>query len=189
MVNQLNALSAGQYWQTVVEDEPEKEQETALTVNLSVKDDFEPVWRLVSDRATAQGVTRSLSWADRLRLAPTVIGTMADHNLGWRRGSVLNRLTDEKADASAALVAAARHARTNFDNEAEPQLAATLAIVKSVASDLSIGVGSKVQALLDAHSVTFGGGNLTPADSTWDGVKPSSSIANASIDRPSRSAA
>lgn len=144
-----------------VEDEPEKELETVLSLALTVANDLEPVWTLMSDRGTKDGTSRSLSWADRVRLAPTVIGTMAGHNLGWRRGSVLNRLTDEKADASAALVAAARHARTTFGDDAEPELAATLGIVKAVANELGIDVGGKVRALLDAHSVTFSGGSIS----------------------------
>lgn len=144
-----------------VEDEPEKDMETVLSLVLTVANDLEPVWMLMSDRGTADGTSRSLSWADRVRLAPTVIGSMAGHNLGWRRGSVLNRLTDEKADASAARVAAARHARTTFGDDAEPELAATLGIVKAAANELGIDVGSKVRALLDAHSVTFSGGSIS----------------------------
>ena len=75
-----------------VEDEPEKECETVLTLKLAVASDLEPNWMLVSERAEAQGLTRNLSWADRVRLAPTRIGAMADYHLGWRRGSVLNRV-------------------------------------------------------------------------------------------------
>ncbi|WOJ91760.1 AAA family ATPase (plasmid) [Methylocapsa polymorpha] len=145
----------------VVEDEPEKELETVLSLGLTVANDLEPVWALISDRGTADGTSRSLAWSDRVRLAPTAIGTIADQNLGWRRGSVLNRLTDEKADASAALVAAARHARTTFGDDAEPELASTLSIVRTAANELGINVGGKVRALLDAHSVTFSGGSIS----------------------------
>jgi hypothetical protein len=74
--------------------------ETVLCLNMSVGADLEPIWALVSDRAKAQNATRNLAWGDRIRLAPTRIGAMGEFNLSWRRGSVLNRLTDEKADAS-----------------------------------------------------------------------------------------
>jgi hypothetical protein len=86
-----------------IEDEPEKDGETVLTVKLTVGSDLEPSWSLISARAEAQGLERNLSWGDRVRLAPTRIGVMADFHLGWRRGSVLNRVSDERADASAAL--------------------------------------------------------------------------------------
>jgi putative ATP-dependent endonuclease of the OLD family len=105
-----------------VEDEPEKDLETVLTLQLTVASDLEPTWTLVSDRAKAQNATRNLTWGDRIRLAPTRIGVLTDFNLGWRRGSVLNRLTDEKADASAALAKAARDARDAFGDDAEKQL-------------------------------------------------------------------
>jgi hypothetical protein len=75
-----------------IEDEPEKDAETVLTVRLTVASDLEPLWSLVSERAEAQGLARTLSWGDRVRPAPTWIGAMADYHLGERRGSVLNRL-------------------------------------------------------------------------------------------------
>ena len=86
---------------------------------------------------------------------------MAESNLGWRRGSVLNRLTDEKADASAALMQAARDAREIFGDDAGVQLAETLRIVGETAGELGIDVGGKVRALLDAHAATFAGGTIS----------------------------
>lgn len=144
-----------------VEDEPEESLETVLTLNLTVASDLEPVWTLVSDRAVAQSQSRNLSWGDRLKLAPTRIGAVADYNLSWRRGSVLNRLSDEKPDASAALAKAAREARAAFGEQAEAQLGDTLAIVLATAGELGIPVGEKLKAMLDAHSVSFGGGTIS----------------------------
>ena len=147
-----------------IEDEPEKNAETVLTLNLTVGSDLEPSWTLISDRANAQNQTRNLAWADRLRLAPTRIGAMADYNLGWRRGSVLNRLTEERPDASSALVKAARDARAAFGDEAEKQLGETLAIVTKTAKDLGVPVGDQAKALLDAHSVSVTGGTISLHD-------------------------
>src|SRR6266481_3574420 len=76
-----------------VEDEPERDAETVLTLTLTVAADLEPTWTLESDRAAAQNLSRNLNWADRARIAPTRIGATGDYNLGWRRGSVLNRLS------------------------------------------------------------------------------------------------
>jgi putative ATP-dependent endonuclease of the OLD family len=73
----------------------------------------------VSDRAHAQGQVRTLNWGDRVRIAPTRIGVMADYHLAWGRGSVLNRISRERADASAALAKAARDARAAFGDEAQ----------------------------------------------------------------------
>ena len=71
-----------------IEDEPEKDLETVLTIKLTVASDLEPQWTLVSARAEGQGLSRSLGWGDRIRLAPTRIGAVADYHLGWRRGSL-----------------------------------------------------------------------------------------------------
>jgi hypothetical protein len=145
----------------VVEDEPEKDSETVLTLRLKVEGDLEPSWSLVSERAEAQGLTRNLSWADRARLAPTRIGAFADLNLGWRRGSVLNRLSEERADASAAIVKAAREARAAFGDDAKEQLGDALKIVTDTAKYLGIPVGDEVKAMLDAHSVSVSGGTIS----------------------------
>jgi putative ATP-dependent endonuclease of the OLD family len=54
-----------------VEDEPEKELESVLCLNLTVRGDLEPSWTLLSDRAQAHNATRNLSRSDRIRAAPT----------------------------------------------------------------------------------------------------------------------
>jgi len=151
-----------------IEDEPEKDAETVLTVKLTVASDLEPSWSLVSERAATQGQTRNLSWGDRVQLAPTQIGVMADYHLGWRRGSVLNRVSEERADASAALAKLARDARATFGSEAQDQLGETLRIVATTARELGIPIGKNVKAMLDAHSVSFSGGTISLHDD--DGI-------------------
>lgn len=143
-----------------IDDEPVAGNETVLTIELRIGSDLDPVWTLVSDRARAQGLSRNLTWGDRVRLSPTRIGALADQNLAWRRGSVLNRLTDEKADTAAALANAARDARTAFGDLADKQLGETLKIVAETARELGIPAGDKVKAMLDAHSVSFSGGTI-----------------------------
>jgi putative ATP-dependent endonuclease of OLD family len=132
-----------------------------ISLRLTVKSDLEPVWTLVSERAEAQGQPRYLTWADRLRLCPTRIGAFAENDLAWRRGSVLTKLSDEKAETSGALAEAARTARNAFGDLAEKQLTATLTIVAETAHDLGIDVGKSPTALLDAHSVSFSGGTIS----------------------------
>ncbi|WP_230533240.1 ATP-dependent nuclease [Microvirga roseola] len=144
-----------------VEDEPEKDHEVVLTLSLTVEGDLEPEWCLVSDRARTQNSARGLVWSDRVRLSPTRIGALAQANLGWRRGSVLNRLTDEKADATAALTKAARDARAAFGDDADSQLSSTLTMVQDTAKDLGVAVGTRVRAMLDTHSVSFSGGTIS----------------------------
>lgn len=143
-----------------IDDEPEAAAETVLSVRLTVGSDLEPVWTLVSDRAEAAGQSRFLAWSDRARLAPTRVGALADHNLAWRRGSVLNRISDDKPEMAAALAEAARNARATFGELAEAQLGVTLRVVEGTARDLGIPIGQGLKAMLDAHSVSFSGGTI-----------------------------
>jgi putative ATP-dependent endonuclease of the OLD family len=143
-----------------LDDEPSAGGETVLSLNLTVASDLEPVWALVSDRAAAQGQTRNLAWGDRTRLAPTRIGAFADNNLGWRRGSVLNNLSEERADTSAALVKSAREARAAFGGQADAQLGKALQIVTTVARELGIQAVGNAKAMLDTHAVSFTGGAI-----------------------------
>lgn len=145
----------------LVEDEPEKDGEPVLTLNLSIEGDLEPVWTLVSDRAEAKEVAKGLAWKDRIRVAPTRLGSQPSFNLSWARGSVLNRLSGEKAEVALALVEAARHARSSFGDTADQQLEETLGIVTRTAAALGVQVGGSTRALLDAHSVSFGDGAIS----------------------------
>lgn len=146
------------------EDEPGREAEAVLTVQLTVTSDLEATWTLVSNRAKAQGLARNLSWADRVRIAPTRIGALADYHLGWRRGSVLNRVSEARADAPAALAKAARDARSAFGDDVQDQLGETLGIVSVTARELGIPLGGNIKAMLDAHSVSFSGGTISLHD-------------------------
>lgn len=145
-------------------DEPTVGLETVVTLSMRVESDLEPVWSLLSDRATAAGQSRNLSWSDRVDLAPVRIGALSDHNLSWRRGSVLNKLSDETADASTALLAAAREARKVFGKDADKNLSKALDIVTTVAEDLGIDVGAKARAELEAHSVSVTAGTISLHD-------------------------
>ncbi|UDN28967.1 ATP-binding protein [Aeromonas caviae] len=108
-----------------LEDEPRIGLETVLTLRLEVNGDLDPRWMLYSDRAAQQQLERSLAWKDRSLLAPARIGAYAHMNLSWARGSVLNRLTEERADLGNELAGAARSARATFGVQAGPQLAQT----------------------------------------------------------------
>lgn len=143
-----------------LEDEPGIGLETVLTLRLEVKSDLEPSWMLYSDRAAQQRLERYLAWKDRSLLAPARIGNYANTNLSWARSSVLNRLTDERANLGSELAGAARAARTAFGAQAGPQLAQTLQVVAKTATDLGVPIGANVQALLDAHSVSIGDGAI-----------------------------
>lgn len=143
-----------------IEDEPKAGIETVLTMRLQVESDLEPNWTLYSERAAQQDLSRGLAWKDRTALAPARIGTYVQTNLSWARNSILNRLTEERANLGAELAFAAREARTNFGAQAGPHLAETLQIVTDTANSLGVPVGDSAQALLDPHSVSISDGAI-----------------------------
>ncbi len=147
-----------------IAEEPDTSLETVLTLQMVVAADLEPQWTLISERAAAQGLTRNLGWQDRLKIAPTRLGALSEHNLSWRRGSILNRLTEERPDASAALVGAAREMRAAFGEQAADQLSEALEIVADAARQLGIPTGGNIKALLDSHSVSVSGGTISLHD-------------------------
>lgn len=147
-----------------VSEEPGVGLETVITVQLLVASDLEPQWSLISARAAAQGQSRSLNWADRVKIAPTRLGAVNDYNLTWRRGSILNRLSDERADASKELAKAARDVRIAFGAQGSEQLAKALAAATDAAKRLGIPIGAEAKALLDASSVSFSGGTISLHD-------------------------
>lgn len=144
----------------LLEDEPRAGLETVLTLKLEVKSDLEPSWTLYSGRSARQQVERGLAWKDRNLLTPARIGTYANTNLSWARGSVLNRLTEERANLGSELASAARAARTTFGAQAGPQLSQTLQVVTQTATGLGVAIGASAQALLDSHSVSIGDGAI-----------------------------
>jgi putative ATP-dependent endonuclease of OLD family len=143
-----------------VEDEPRSGISTVLTLCLTVAADLEPVWSLYSERAQRDGIERSLAWKDRALLAPARIGNFANSNLSWSRNSVLNRLTEDRAELGSQLAAAARQARANFGDKADAQLSEALTTVTVVANKLGVPVGASARALLDAHSVSISDGAI-----------------------------
>ncbi|MGV1963819.1 ATP-dependent nuclease [Rhizobium rhizogenes] len=148
----------------IVEAEPGAGLETALTLQLTVQSDLEPEWSLVSPRAQAAGRTRNLSWADRTRIAPARLGGAGDSHLTWRRGSVLSKITEGKADTSSELTRLAREMRDAFDQEKLKELEGSLKIVTAAADEMGVPVGAAVQALIDAGSISFTGGSISLHD-------------------------
>lgn len=147
-----------------VEDEPRDGLETVVTVRLQVAGDLDPVWTLYSERAEREGKDRGLAWKDRLLLAPARIGSYAGTNLSWSRGSVLNRLTEDRADLGTQLAEAGRLARQGFGDQANLPLAETLTAVQEVADQLGVRTGGAVRAMLDAHAVSLGDGAIALHD-------------------------
>ena len=147
-----------------IEDEPEKELETVLTINLTVASDLNPTWSLVSERSKSQDREQDLRWKDRAVLAPARIGIASDYHLAWNNRSVLNRLSTETEDPTAALASIVRSARQDFGDEAQGDVRKTLEIVAATAKELGLEVGDHVRAMLDTQSVSMAGSAIALHD-------------------------
>ena len=148
----------------LMHDEPKVGIETVLTVQLVVSDDLEPVWQLYSDRTATAEYKKSLPSRERAAISPSRIGSHPSSNLSWTRGSVLNKLSEERIGLGGELAAAAREARASFGGKAREQLAATLDIVSKTSKDLGVALSGEAQALLDAHAVSFNDGSVALHD-------------------------
>ncbi|WAJ29543.1 hypothetical protein [Antarcticirhabdus aurantiaca] len=138
-----------------VEDEPGHGLETVLTVELRVDDDLEPRRSLVSGRAARAALERSLAWRDRGRLSHIRLSGTGGHRLGWSRASILNRLSDGRADVSWAMSRAARQARSPVKTAAVDELADALASVNAL-SVLLKGLEADVTVVPDADDLSAG---------------------------------
>ena len=151
-----------------IDDEPHADLQDVLSIQLTVGEDLNPNWTLVSERAAAQGSVRDLSWKDRLRVAPAWVGSFATRSLAWRPGSVLTKISDERVDVAHALADAARAARQEFGTADVPGFAHALSTVRRTAEQLGIPDATAATAMLDAESVSPNEGAIALHDE--DGV-------------------
>jgi len=145
-------------------EEPKRGLETVLNLNLTINDDLEPEWSLVSGRATSQGLTKNIAWKDRVAIAPMRLGSYENSNFSWSKGSVLNRLSDQKIEAGELLAQVAREARNTFGAYTDEQLSSTLALVIKAANELGVEIGDAAKAMLDVRSVSFTNGAISLHD-------------------------
>jgi hypothetical protein len=129
-----------------------------------VASDLEPTWNLFSERAARSGVTKALGFSDRIRISPTKIGGIADYHLGWRKGSLLDRLATEKVSLSSALVRAAREARSAVGKISSDPIEESLDSITNTASSLGVSIHKDLQVMLDAQSATLSSGAISVHD-------------------------
>lgn len=142
-------------------EEPQKGCETVLSLNLTIREDLEPEWALVSERSITQGVSRNIAWKDRALIAPMRLGNYDNSNFSWSKGSVLNKISDQKIEAGDLLAQVARDARNSFGAYTEGQLSTSLEVVLKAARELGVEIGDSAKAMLDVRSVSFTNGAIS----------------------------
>lgn len=149
-----------------LQEEPSKDTDTVLSLQLTVTEDLEPLWSLLSQRGKDEGSSRTLAWQDRMLLAPLRIGALNNYHFGWQRGSILNRLSDEKPDTAPLLLKLSRDARESFGTCSDEMLNGALEKITETAKELGIPIGDYATAMLDIGAISLGDGALSLHDSS-----------------------
>src|SRR5690606_18050057 len=127
-------------WTTAGElrDEPEEDDESVLTVRLTVDATMEPVWELVCDRIEG---SRVLSNRDRALFGLVRLAGDDARHLTWGQGSVLSKLTGDNKEAASRLAEAYRAARASANlGDIE-----SLADAAEMAEQFAKGLGAYVE--------------------------------------------
>ena len=74
----------------IIEDEPSAGAEVVLCLNLTVTGDLEPSWTLISDRASQQGLVKTLAWKDRLAMTNVGVAELTRRLNSLNRGTARN---------------------------------------------------------------------------------------------------
>jgi len=146
-----------------VEDDPGDELEDALRIRLSVTDDLEPAWHVVKGEKD-DGVR--FKPTDRAKATVTFIGSAADRDLTWSRGSLLSQLTDGE-NIQASLAEAARAARTSMAAQRESALKKfdeVASQAEKTAKLLGVRVATTYKADLDSDGLNVRLGGLAIHD-------------------------
>lgn len=79
-----------------VSENQEDDNQPAIMIALTIKDDFEPVWEVISPKSlNYQNEPRKINSQDRKLLGVAHIGDYIDSDLTWGRNSAISRLTSE----------------------------------------------------------------------------------------------
>lgn len=147
-----------------IHDEPGVGLETILTQRLTVKEDLEPEWALVSDRTVGNDSAWRMRRADASAVSPLRIGASSDSHFAWRQRSILYSLDEVRPDASADLAEATRNARTLFEGKAAADLASPLKKITDTAARLNVPLAGGATAQLDAQGMKLSNGGVSVHD-------------------------
>lgn len=146
-----------------IHDDPNDDDEDALTIRLSVDSSLEPQWFVVKD---SNPDPKTISWRDRELLGIATLGDDADRNLTWSRGSALARLTDSKSSGHIIAVAN-RKAQEAVGEMALDEWKVIAENAKAMAKEYGVNIAN-LQPGLDVRAIRFGQSVL----SLFDGSVP-----------------
>jgi putative ATP-dependent endonuclease of the OLD family len=146
-------------------DEPEDENEIALTVQLIVDNSLEPQWKIINDR---EKEGRRIGWKDRQLLGVTRLGVEIDRHLSWGRGSALLRIANINDDIAGALAETNRKSREIFRDISGTSLKKSAYNAQEEAKLMGVLPNDEFLPGLDTRFIYTGAGAI----SLFDGAIP-----------------
>lgn len=146
-------------------EEPVDGSEPVLTIRVKVEQDLQPEWELVSERANIAGASRDFAWKDRAIVQVSKLSGIGSQHFTWGRGSILNRVSEERPDAAGVIAQLLRDVRSTFGDSAQRHLEETVRVVNETARELGINGGADTSVLLDTSSISTSGGGVSLHDS------------------------
>lgn len=146
---------------TAVRASGEEGEEHALVVELCVDASLEPVWNVID----ADEEKHAFMARDRAALGMLRVGDYVDQHLGWSKGSILTRLTDDRGDGVGGVLAeATRQARSGLKTDGLEKLNAAAQKVEALGKNLGVKLRSGLVPHLDASSLSVAAGALSLHD-------------------------
>ncbi|MEJ5202011.1 MAG: ATP-binding protein [Anaerolineales bacterium] len=152
-----------------VSESQEDNSHPAIMITLTIKDDFEPVWEVISPKSlNYQAEPRKINSQDRKLLGVARIGNYIDADLTWGRNSAISRLTSELtnqtdqvpkllADLERQILLALRNPNLNVLSE-------TIEAFKVNCQLLGIDSGEDLKAGIDPNRVSLRQGAIALLD-------------------------
>lgn len=143
-----------------VSEDQEDGYQPAIMIALTIKDDFESVWEVISPKAlNYQNEPRKISSQDRKLLGVARIGNYIDADLTWGRNSAISRLTSEltnQTDQIPKLLAdLERQILLALQNPDLNKLNETVEAFRINCQSLGIDSGSDLKAGIDPNRVSL----------------------------------
>ncbi|CAN5576312.1 hypothetical protein BH23BAC1_BH23BAC1_11570 [soil metagenome] len=145
----------------VINDEPEEGDEIAITIQLTVDEHLEPIWRVITERHE-EG--KEIHVKNRERLGMARLGNNVEKHLSWGTGSTLRRITKKTNIPSSELVKVNRMARETVKLSDIEEFVSTSAIATTAVAAFGVKPKDTFAAHLDPKGVNTGIGSIVMAD-------------------------
>ena len=146
---------------TVLHEEPAAGMERLITVGFTVDASLEPTWVVVVTDPERHPEPRRIPAKDRAKLGVARVGAFADRDLGWGRGSILSRLTEEAGGATALLANISRAAKAAVNPDALADLQAVATQAEVLGREVGVAPASSLVPHIDIDAVSVSAGGLT----------------------------